>query len=298
MACAVAWPGTRVANIRRMTRPNRILIQTTIPFTADDWHVGRFTRLAEQLGSRPGVEITTRNLERDAAGVDRTLAGLAGSNVDQLWLFAVDVGNGLAPAECAGITAFAGRGGGVLTARDHQDLGCSLAGLPGVGCAHHFHTINPDPRVENQCVDDLETSAIVWPNYHSGRNGDVQRIEVAEPVHPLLLRDGGVIAWLPAHPHEGSVGAPADDPHARVIARGRSVISGRPFNLIVAGEAPDHRWIAESSFHHFADYNWDPGSGAPSFVAEPVGDAVVRDPSLLADVRAYVGNAADWLSRR
>jgi hypothetical protein len=283
-----------------MAMTNRILIQTTIPFTADDWHVGRFARLADHLASTPGVDVTTRNLERGADGIDRTLAGLGDSEFDELWLFAVDMGDGLAAAECVGIGDFARRGGGVLTARDHQDLGCSLAGLPGVGSAHHFHTINPDPRIENRLVDDLETASIVWPNYHSGRNGDVQRIEAVAAGHPLLRREeapGGVVARLPAHPHEGSIGVSADDPAARVIARGRSAISGRPFNLIIAGETSDHRWIAESSFHHFADYNWEPAAGAPSFVTEPVGDAIARDPSLLDDVRAYVDNAAAWLRR-
>jgi hypothetical protein len=284
-----------------MTLSNRILIQTTIPFTADDWHVGRFTRLADHLASKSGVEVTARDLERDANGVDRTLSGLADSGFDELWLFAVDVGDGLSAAECAGIAEFGRRGGGVLTARDHQDLGCSLAGLPGVGNAHHFHTVNRDPRIENRRVDDLETASIAWPNYHSGRNGDVQHVEAVPPIHPLLRHAGapeGVIVWLPAHPHEGSIDVSADDGDARVVARGRSVISGRQFNLIVAGESPDHRWIAESSFHHFADYNWNPASGAPSFVTEPAGDAIARDPSLLEGVLAYVGNAADWLRRR
>jgi hypothetical protein len=285
-----------------MTRSTRILIQTTIPFTADDWHVGRFSRLAEHLGSLSGVEVTARDLDRGVDGVDRTLVGLARSTFDQLWLFAVDVGDGLSADECAGIAAFRRRGGGVLAARDHQDLGCSLIGVPGLGSAHHFHTVNPDPVAENQSVDDVETASIVWPNYHSGRNGDLQPVEVVAPGHPLVHHDdapGGVVAWLPAHPHEGSVAAPPGDAAARVIACGRSAISGRRFNLVVAGdpEPGDGRWIAESSFHHFADYNWAPVSGAPSFVTEPVGDAAARAPSLLAHVRAYVGNVARWLSR-
>ncbi len=30
-------------------KPLRILIQTTIPFTEDDWHVGRFAKLVGRL---------------------------------------------------------------------------------------------------------------------------------------------------------------------------------------------------------------------------------------------------------
>ena len=53
---------------------------------------------------------------------------------------------------------------------------------------------------------------------------------------------------------------------------------------------------AESSFHHFADYNWEPSRGAPSFVTEPAGEGVRREPRALDDVRSYVTNAARWLA--
>ncbi len=64
--------------------------------------------------------------------------------------------------------------------------------------------------------------------------------------------------FLPTHPHEGAIAAP-DGEDARVIARGKSQISGRVFNLAVAFEASNGsgRAIAQSTFHHFADYNWD-----------------------------------------
>src|SRR4029077_3179629 len=79
--------------------------------------------------------------------------------------------------------------------------------------------------------------------------------------------------WFPAHPHEGLVSAKG--PFATALAQGRSTATGRYFNLAVVldGEvAPDGRpmgrAIAESTFHHFADYNWDLDRGAPSFVTE------------------------------
>ena len=149
--------------------------------------------------------------------------------------------------------------------------------------------------------DDRFTISVSWPNYHSGKNGDVQKIRAAGPVHPLLRRpDGTVIDTLPAHPHEGAIGVPGDEV-ARVIAVGKSLVSGKDFNLIVAfegasGERTLGRAAVESSFHHFADYNWDTRSGAPSFVDDPEGSAIARDPSLLADVKTYVRNAARWLA--
>src|SRR5262249_46478180 len=152
-----------------------------------------------------------------------------------------------------------------------------------------------DPCVDNRCADDVETRTIDWPNYHSGRNGDLQRIDAIAPLHPLVRRDDGTaIERFPAHPHEGSVGA-AGIPNARAVAAGRSRTTGHPFNLIVAGDERG-RWIAESSFHHLADYNWDPSRGAPTFVTEPRGEEVLSTPHALDDVRTYVRNAVRWLA--
>lgn len=96
---------------------------------------------------------------------------------------------------------------------------------------------------------------------------------------------------------------PTDERNARVIATGTSQITGRSFNLVVAFERSDGengeplgRGVAESSFHHFADFNWDPDQGAPSFVVEPVGDGVKRDPSHLEDIKIYTRNLAIWLA--
>lgn len=51
--------------------------------------------------------------------------------------------------------------------------------------------------------DDPFTTAISWPNFHSGANGDYQEIEPVEPVH-AILRDpsapNGLIRFLPSHP--------------------------------------------------------------------------------------------------
>jgi len=54
--------------------------------------------------------------------------------------------------------------------------------------------------------------------------------------------------------------------------------------------------VVESSFHHFADYNWDTRMGAPSFVEDPEGTAMTEHPELLQDVRTYVRNVARWLA--
>lgn len=291
-------------------QPLRILLQTTIPYSENDWHIGRFSLLKEHLGSlkdKSGnsiCDVVARNREMDQNGDEAVLSTLDRSNFDELWLFAVDVGNGLSMNDCMAITRFHKQGGGILSARDHQDLGLSLCTLGGIGAAHFFHSKNPEPDLSRQTPDDTINKDISWPNYHSGRNGDYQTITPLEPLHELLRKPGnGRVTFFPAHPHEGSVGVPADEKNARVIAKGISQITHRPFNLMVAfdrGEGTEGarlgRGIAEASFHHFADYNWDVRKGAPSFVKEPPGDGIQRDPAPLEDIKNYVRNLALWLA--
>jgi hypothetical protein len=295
-----------------MTSPIRILLQTTIPAVEDDWHVGRFSLLAEHLRGlrdaegRPLCEVSARDRVTNAAGDDEVLSRLDATDLDELWLFAVDTGDGLTVADCQGITRFRQRGGGILSTRDHQDLGSSLCTLGGIGRAHFFHSKHQDPDESRRARDDRETENIDWPNYHSGSNGDYQTVTAGEPLHELLRNTSspsGRVEYFPAHPHEGGVGVPRGESHARVIATGVSGVTKRPFNLIVAFEAtPDRhghtlgRAVAESSFHHFVDYNWDTSAGCPSFVAEPPGDQIRREPEKLEDVKAYVRNLALWLA--
>jgi hypothetical protein len=295
-----------------MQEPVRILLQTTIPTTEDDWHIGRFSLLRDHLASLEDAErgrrceVITRDREEDAEGNDPILSSLDRSGFDELWLFAVDAGHGLSKVDCAGITRFRQRGGGILATRDHQDLGSSICTIGGVGRAHFFHTENPEPDESRRCIDDSQTKSISWPNYHSGSNGDYQRITAVEPVHELLRRRSDaspVIELFPAHPHEGAVGVPEGEEHARVIATGMSATTARPFNLAVAFEhaADRHgnrlgRAVAESSFHHFVDYNWDTERGCPSFVEEPPSDGYKQNPQALDDIKAYVRNLAFWLA--
>lgn len=284
--------------------PIKVLLQTTIPESKDDWSIARFSRLARLLRQqhddlgRPLYDVTMRDRDSWSAS-DSLLSRLHQSEFDELWLFAVDVGDGLTTADAEGISQFRARGGGLLVARDHMDLGSSLCAISGIGRAHYFHSRNLDPDETRRHADDPYTTAISWPNYHSGLNGDFQRIIACPPVHPLLAdpQSGGeVIRYLPSHPHEGGVDAPGGQ-RARVIARGTSKVTGRSFNIAVAFDpAESGPAIAQSSFHHFVDYNWDPRDGCPSFVSEPAGEAILKTPQALADTHRYVLNAARWLA--
>lgn len=295
-----------------MSRPVRILLQTTIPAAEDDWHVGRFSLLREHLESlkddegRALFEVTARDRVVDTEGNEEILSRLDSTDFDELWLFAVDAGDGLTVADCQGITRFRQRGGGILATRDHQDLGSSLCTLGGIGRAHFFHTKYQDPDASRHERDDQDTKDISWPNYHSGSNGDYQRVTTVEPEHELMRgtrSSSGLIEFFPAHPHEGGVGVPEGERNAHVVATGTSTVTGRPFNLLVAFERTSDahgntlgRAVAESSFHHFVDYNWDTSAGCPSFLAEPPGDRIVREPEKLEDIKTYVSNLAHWLA--
>jgi hypothetical protein len=285
----------------------KILLQTTIPTTEDDWSIARFGRLAARLrtlrddSDHLRFDVTMR--DRDALGTpDSILSTLDRQSFDELWLFAVDEGSGLTREDCEGISRFWLNGGGLLVARDHMDLGSSVCGLDAIGQAHHFHTKNLDLDTSMRRVDDPYTKHILWPNFHSGSNGDYQQIRAVGNVHPVLTHPTsptGALQYLPAHPHEGSVGAPPNE-DARVIATGTSKTTGRQFNIAVAFEPIENRGaaLAASTFHHFADYNWDPHVGAPTFVDEPAGSSMLHKPEAIEHTHRYVENMALWLAPR
>jgi len=287
--------------------PITVLLQTTIPSIADDWSIARFSQLGALMRAQHDADgrrlfqVTMR--DRDPLGApDSVLSKLDQGRFDELWLFAVDNGDGLTADDCEGISRFRRNGGGLLVTRDHTDLGSSVCNLGGIGKAHYFHTRNLDPDPSRRQIDDPYSTNISWPNFHSGANGDFQQIGIAEPIHRVLAdrtSPTNAIRFLPSHPHEGGIGAPKDEP-SRVIATGTSKVTGRHFNIAVAFEpgASGGPAIAQSTFHHFADYNWDTRAGSPSFVCEPPGDAIMRTPRAIADTHRYVLNVAYWLAGR
>src|SRR5260370_31893568 len=103
-----------------MTRPSHILLQTTNRSIEDDWNSDRFSLLRDHLASLKDesgnalCKVTARNREKNAEGNDAVLSGLDTTDCDELWLFAVDTGEGLSVADCQGITRFCQRGGGSL----------------------------------------------------------------------------------------------------------------------------------------------------------------------------------------
>jgi hypothetical protein len=284
---------------------SKILVQTTIPTIESDWHIGRFQLVADVLRS-DGHEVVARDRVPRSDGSDEVLSSLAESDFDELWLIAVDRGNGLAPSDVRGILRFRERGGGVLAARDHQNLGASLLNLGSVGKVNHFYTYNRERDRRRLQRDDRDNPSVTFPNYHSGANGNYQRIVPLEPVHEILRSaksPTGTIDYFPAHPHEGAISVPYGFDFARVIAMATSSATGRSFNVAIAidGEPGNNgnaygRAIAISSFHTFADMNWDATIAGPPFVTEPRGRDMLDDPSRLEIFKDYIRNIAHWLA--
>src|SRR5215468_5183507 len=103
-----------------MEKPIHILLQTTISSIDDDWNINRFSLLRDHLSSvrdeagQAVFKVTTRDREGNAEGNDPVLSMLETTDVDELWLFAVDTGDGLSVVDCQGIMRFRQRGGGIL----------------------------------------------------------------------------------------------------------------------------------------------------------------------------------------
>jgi len=156
--------------------PIKVLLQTTIPTTDDDWSIARFSRLGAFLRTQrdpdgnPVFAVTMR--DRNPLGApDTVLSVIDRSYFDELWLFAVDIGDGLTAEECAAISRFRANGRGLLVTRDHMDLGSSVCSLGGVGKAHYFHTRHLDPDERNHTIDDPYTAQNLGRSSDKGYSG-------------------------------------------------------------------------------------------------------------------------------
>ncbi len=242
--------------------PKKILLQTTIPTTADDWDIARFRLLSEFLDGQRGADgsklfsVTAR--DRDAAtGPDAVLSRIDASDFDPAVAFRRGYRRWVVAGGLRGhqpVPRTRRRSAGHPRSHGSGFVGLHL-GWRRPGAPFPFQDPEADPG--RQKIDDPFTSHILWPNYHSGANGDYQEIAsegavasgVARPA-PAGIRP---CVFLPAHPHEGAVSAPPGDASARVIATGAQQSDGIDFNIAVAFERSDGNGpaIAQSTFHHF-----------------------------------------------
>ena len=78
---------------------SRVLLQTTISEHPDDWDIGRFALLVDELRVARH-EVMARN-RANQGGDDRVLSHIDERGYDQVWLMAVDVGDGLTGSDRA-----------------------------------------------------------------------------------------------------------------------------------------------------------------------------------------------------
>lgn len=241
----------------------RILVQTTLRDGEGEWHIERFSALVSLLRAE-GHDIVARNREPGADGSDPVLSALDDSQFDELWLFAADRGNGLAPADVRGILRFRERGGGMFTSRDRENVGVSLLNLGSVGLVNHFRTYNRQLR--------RRASRRVFKRL--AESDGYERIVPLEPVHELLRTHrspSGVIEYFPTAAHEAAISVPPYAPFARVIAVSGSGMPGASANVAIAFEderCSDGRTcgraVATSCLHHFADAHLSGDRDEPS----------------------------------
>lgn len=257
-----------------------ILVQTTLAQGEGEWGIDRFSSLAALLRAE-GHTVVARDREPVQDGSDPILSTLDASPFDELWLFAGDRGNGLAPQDVRGILRFRERGGGVFTSRDSENAGMSLLNLGSVGLVNHF-------RKYNRAIHRRRAhSPLVRGEIHTG---SYQRITPLHPVHELLRSDrspSGVIEHFPASEPDTALSVPSHAPFARVIAVSGDSDSGDTLNIAIAIEDERchdgtvcGRAVATSCLHQFADDRWNAESDGPS--------EIFKD---------FLRNSARWLAR-
>ena len=278
------------------------LLLSTIATDSNDWHIGRFSLLADMI-RRAGQELDpsfslnisdypTSDSERQTLQAD-----LAAGRYSQVWLIAPDMDNGPDPGFFRALETAVKAGTDLVIARDHTDLGCCLLELKDclgdVGQTQTFQRTWTDLPKDREYAD-AACAAIVTPCVVTGQNGGVQ-ICRQRAEHPLLnfasMIPGHLV--IPAHPHEGVIRKVAAS--QTVLLSSFSITSGREQTTAIVDEADGRGMVIHhSTFHHFADYNLDVAAGAPDFVLDPPSKQIADSPALLNDIKAYVRSVVHY----
>lgn len=250
-----------------------ILVQTTLREGEGEWQIERFSTLVSLLQAE-GHDVLARNREPGKDGSDPVLSTLERSRFDELWLFAADRGNALAPNDVRGILRFRERGGGVFTARDNENVGLSLLNLGSLGLVNHFHTYNRQ----------LRRRGIRSTYKRTAIDHEFERIVPLEPVHELLRTQrspSGFIEYFPAPAHEAALSVPSFAPFARVIAVSDGSAGGANLAIAIDDERggdgrPCGRAVATSCLHQFENGRWNAHGDGPSEIFKDFARNIAR----------------------
>ena len=195
----------------RVDRP-RMLLQTTIPYSADDWHVGRFGMLRAELATGRG-----RRRARSRERLRRQRSGLSRFGRERLRSAVADRGrqrrrNHERP-NAAAIARFRQRGG-------HMFVDAAItwiwarrsASSAASATAHYFHSNNPDPNhreSRQRQRGDADRLAELLQRRQRRRADDRDRRTGASGLPPLRREGDHHAAGAPARRR---VGPPPDEP--------------------------------------------------------------------------------------
>ena len=286
--------------------PLRALLQATIVHDSNDWEIGRFSHLAEQIQAAGqdvdgGFVMMAQNYPATASEREQLHNQLREGFFGQVWLMAPDFENGPEADFFAALEAAVAAGTHLVIARDHTDLGSCLLALDGclapVTQTQTFQRTWPSLPQDNEYANP-SCPGIQAPCVVTGQNGGVQICRKRSD-HPLLAFDGlfpGHVV-LPAHPHEGVIIPTAAS--QQVLLSSYSITSGREQITAILDEVPGRGFVLHhSTFHHFADFNIDVERGAPDFVSDPPSRQIADSPVLLQDLQAYVGSVVRYARAR
>ena len=278
------------------------LLLSTIATDSNDWHIGRFSLLADMIRHAgqeldPSFSLNISDYPTSDSERQTLQADLAAGRYSQVWLIAPDMDNGPDPGFFRALETAVKAGTDLVIARDHTDLGCCLLELKDclgdVGQTQTFQRTWTDLPRDREYAD-AACAAIVTPCVVTGQNGGVQ-ICRQRAEHPLLnfasMIPGHLV--IPAHPHEGVIRKVAAS--QTVLLSSFSITSGREQTTAIVDEADGRGMVIHhSTFHHFADYNLDVAAGAPDFVLDPPSKQIADSPALLNDIKAYVRSVVHY----
>lgn len=255
------------------------------------------------------------------------------NNFDQMWLFAISPGSGLAGAELTAVTNFMNAGGGVFATGDHGTLGSAMCStIPRVKDMRYWDNTSPNNDTNEVSMSGRRRNDTNRPAAGDSLSlyFDNQSDEIPQTIavrtfsggnpHPLLaiktsVRPSGIIDIMPDHPHEGeckpetsftvnSTTVPTQIIATSFVLGGSSTSGGLgkaatdphcfPSIAVWDGwQARAGRIVVDSTWHHFVNINLN-GVGSGS-------DRPVQTGLTTADfevIRQYYMNIARWMSRR
>ncbi len=256
------------------------------------------------------------------------------SDFDQVWLFGINPGSGLPPAELTVVENYMNSGGGLFATGDHGDLGSALCGnITRVKDMRIWSNTTEVSMTGNRRNDtNRPRPGDITSRYFDNQSDSVPQNILAATFggglpHPLLsistaLRPSGVIDIMPDHPHEGEcrpvttftvngVAVPTQIVATSYVlansttqgGAGKALTDPHSFPSISVWDgrlANAGRIVIDSTWHHFVNINLNGVGSSGSFFSNndlPGLQSGLTNPDWIV-VRQYFMNISLWMSRK